>query len=102
MSQPDRNQPWLRLAAAARQVRDDRDTAAPYGFATRVAALAFAPERVVSSLFERFSLRALGIASLLAIVSVAANYSTITKAFNANEDVATADDPVAELVDIAS
>jgi len=92
---------WPRLAAAARSAPDDRDPAAPYGFATRVAALAMAPERAVASLLERFSLRALGLAALLAVVCVAANYSTLAGLFR--EDAATAsDDPVAEIVDLAS
>ena len=36
--------------------------------ATRIAALALAPVRAVGSLLERFSLRALGLAALLAVV----------------------------------
>jgi len=92
---------WPRLAAAARSAPDDRATAAPYGFATRVAALALAPERAVASLLERFSLRALGLAALFAVVCVAANYSTVAGLFR--DEVATnADDPVAEIVDLAS
>ena len=59
-------------------MRDDREVAAPYGFATRVAALAFARERRFVSLIERFALRALGVACLLALVSVAANFSLLT------------------------
>ncbi len=67
---------WQNLVAAARRATDDRDTAAPYGFATRVAALALAaPLRPMSSLFERFSWRALGLAGLLAMASIVANYS---------------------------
>jgi hypothetical protein len=92
---------WPRLTAAARLAPDARDTAAPYGFATRVAALAMTPERAVASLLERFSLRALGLAALLAAVCVAANYSTVASLFR--EEVATGtDDPVAEIVDLAS
>ena len=60
MNPPD--QKWERLAAAARRANDPRDTAAPYGFATRVAALAMSPARVRVSLLERFSLRAVGVA----------------------------------------
>jgi hypothetical protein len=70
--------PWSRLTTAARAVRDERDVTAPYGFATRVAALALLQERSVSSLFERFALRALGVASLLALGSLALNYNAIT------------------------
>lgn len=70
--------PWQRLVAAARRAEDDRDTAAPYGFATRVVALAMAGDRVTTSaLFERFSWRALSVAGLLALISVASNYSAL-------------------------
>ena len=98
MNPPD--QKWPRLVTAARHAGDTRDTAAPYGFATRVAALALAPERAAASLLERFSLRALGLAALLALAVVAANYSTVVNLFR--DDAALADDPVAEMVDLAS
>ena len=94
------DQDWPRLAAAVRRAPDPRDPAAPYGFATRVAALALAQERAVASLFERFSWRALSVAGLLAAVCLASNYSTLVSAFQ-NESVSV-DDPVSEIVDIAS
>ena len=75
--QPPRD-PWSRLVSSARNVRDERDTAAPFGFSTRVAALAFAAPRRGVSVFERFALRAVGVASLLAIGSVAMNYNAIS------------------------
>jgi hypothetical protein len=65
------------LTAAARQVQDDREVSAPYGFATRVVALAYAQDRKPASLFDAFALRALGIAALLAVFSVAMNYNDI-------------------------
>ncbi len=74
----DSRQAWSRLTSAARTVRDGRDTAAPYGFSTRVAALAFAPERTMASLFDLFALRALGVSCLLALGSVALNYQELT------------------------
>ena len=61
MNPTDPQHPWSRLVAAARRASDDRDTAAPYGFATRVAALAFTQERKMASLVERFALRAVGV-----------------------------------------
>jgi hypothetical protein len=70
--------PWARLTAAARTVRDDRDTSAPFGFATRIAALAMSQERPMASLFDVFALRALVVACLLAIFSVALNYSEMS------------------------
>ena len=74
----DPRHPWARLTAAAREVKDERDSSAPYGFATRVVALAFAQERSVSSLVERFAFRAVGVASLLALFSIVLNYPALT------------------------
>ena len=74
----DPRHPWARLTAAARTVRDARDTSAPFGFATRVGALALARERPLASLFDLFALRALTVASLLAIFSIAVNYSELS------------------------
>jgi hypothetical protein len=100
MNPSDPRHPWQRLAGAARRRVDDRDTAAPYGFATRVAALAMASERAGISLFERFSLRALGIACLLMITSLLANYSALASAASAfTDETLLPADPVAELLD---
>ena len=98
MNPPD--QKWPRLVTAARRAGDPRDTAAPYGFATRVAALALGQGHAVS-LLERFSLRALGLAAVLALVCVAANFSTVAGLFR-DDASAAADDPVAEVLDLAS
>ncbi|MEI6463262.1 MAG: hypothetical protein WCQ89_00975 [Verrucomicrobiota bacterium] len=68
--------PWARLTQAARQAPVDGDTAAPFGFATRVAALA--RDLRGASLLDRFALRAVGIASILAILSVAVNYPAVS------------------------
>ncbi len=94
------NSPWSRLTRAARTIADDRDTAAPYGFATRIAALAMAQERKVASLFERFAFRALGAACLLAVLSAIANYSVFSPAPTLSEEDLTEDDPVAVLLDV--
>ena len=104
MNPNDPKHPWQRLAAAARRAPDDRDTVAPFGFAGRVAALALSAERSAVSLLERFSLRALGIACLLTMVTLATNYSVVTRLFAEDEAIPamTTDDPVAELVDVAS
>lgn len=97
MNLNDPQHPWSRLTAAARRAPDDRDTAAPYGFATRVVATAFAQELKVTSFFERFALRAVGVACLLALVSIAINYSELTKVAPADEELPV-DDPVALLL----
>lgn len=98
MNPNDPKHPWSRLVAAARRAPDGRDTAAPYGFATRVVALAFTQERAVASLFDRFALRALGVACLLAVLSIVVNYSALTKSVLV-EDELPADDPVAALLE---
>jgi hypothetical protein len=83
MNSPDS---WQRLAAAARRAPDDRDLAAPYGFAARVAAQAWAASGEPISFFEHFSLRlslrALGAACLLAVATAGASYPTLVKIFS--------------------
>ena len=108
----DPRHPWARLTKAARTVRDERDAAVPFGFATRVAALALAQEQKMVSLFDRFALRALGVACLLALGSVALNYNSIqgamegpTSALAANSDadelIVPTTDTVAVVLDLA-
>jgi hypothetical protein len=101
MNPSDRRHPWSRLVAAERLAPDDRDPAAPSGYATRVAALALGtpPRPSLSFLFERLSLRALGVACLLMLVSVAANYPAIARAFDDDVDLR---DPVAEVLELES
>lgn len=83
MNSPDS---WQRLAAAARRAPDDRDTAAPFGFAGRVVAQAWAASAEPVSFFEHFSLklslRALGAASILAVATAGASYPTLVKIFS--------------------
>ena len=62
--------PWPRLTAAARLAPELPPAEAPFGFSTRVAALACAAERRAVSVFERLSLRAVGVAGLLALAGV--------------------------------
>ena len=51
------------------------------------------------SVVERFALRALGVACLLALVSVVANYSALTAPTLGAEEESFVDDPVAALLD---
>lgn len=88
---------WQRLVTAARQAPVADDVAAPYGFATRIAARALgAPERpALLAVLGRFSIRALWLAGLLMVASVAANYL----AFAGNEDdELSLLDPVSEIL----
>ncbi len=94
------DQAWQKLVAAARNVRDERDTVAPYGFATRVAALAMAAETEPTgvALIDRLAWRALGVAALLAVISVASNYSSLIR--SPDEDFLSDDSTVAALLDV--
>jgi len=96
MNLDDPRHPWTRLTAGARRASDDRDTAAPFGFATRVAALAQTRKSV--SLVERFALRAVGLACLLAVVSVASNFSALHPTPVTGDDELEEDDPVVLLL----
>ena len=101
----DPRHPWARLTSAARTVRDDSDASAPYGFATRLAALALAQESRVVSLLERFSFRAIGVAALLALCSVALNYKDITATTNAayaEDEMIQPDDAVTIVLDLSA
>ncbi len=77
---PQTPQPWDRLAAAARRApADSREASAPYGFATRVAARAFAlPLPSAQSLLERLALRGLVVTSVLGLAAVGYGYTTLT------------------------
>lgn len=99
----DFDKAWEKLVAAARRAPPGAaGESAPYGFSTRVAALAFADERPLESAFARLSLRAALIACLLAVAAVGVNYAAIKGAFADEPPVAANDDPVAEVVDLAS
>lgn len=111
MKPEDPRHPWSRLVAAARQARDERDTSAPYGFATRIAALAYAQERNVASFVERFAWRAVAVSGALALLSVAMNYSALTApparigsqvaAVSVDDFMLPVHDPVAVVLDVA-
>lgn len=101
MNPKDPRSPWSRLVAAARLARDERPVEPPYGFSTRVAALAFSRSFAGRSLMDRFALRALGVAALLAIASVAINYTSLKPKAPAPADEyqAAAEDPMSVLLD---
>jgi hypothetical protein len=98
----DHEKAWQRLVKAARGAPGPTDDAAPFGFATRVAALAFESQRPPVSAFARLSLRAALVACLLALAAVGVNYSAIRAAFADDAAPAGIDDPVEEVVTIAS
>jgi hypothetical protein len=69
---------WRRLLAAARRADDPRDTAAPYGFATRVAAQAVTAVREPRWVpFERFALRGLLVAAAFGLLAAVMNFPAL-------------------------
>ena len=100
MNAPEKS--WQKLLAAARRAPPAGDESAPFGFSTRVAALAFERAAPQASAYARFSLRAAAVAGLLAVAAVAANYSAIMGAFDDDTPAAATDDPIAEVVDMGS
>jgi len=106
------NSAWNRLVDTARRAEDPREVAAPYGFATRVTALAFAEQRAKGLGFHHVALRAMGVSCLLAVAAVATNYSSVRHFFDgtnaraataaAATAAATPDDPMTDLVDLAT
>lgn len=91
------NSAWQRLVVVARQAPIPGDEAAPYGFSTRVAALAFAAvERpTLQSSLNRFSWRALGFSLMVMVLSIVANYNSLTVTAETDHDLV---DPVVEEV----
>jgi len=100
MSEFDRA--WRKLVEAARRAPAAEDESAPYGFSTRVVALAFESGRPQPSLFAQLSLRAALVACLLAAVAVGVNFAAIRSALSPEPPVAANDDPVAEVIELAS
>jgi hypothetical protein len=95
------DQSLQRLLAAARRAPVSGDEAAPFGFSTRVAALAFQQPQHAAPSFARLSLRVACIACLFAVVAVGVNYNAITSALD-DESTTAGDDPVADVVNLDS
>lgn len=91
---------WQQLVAVARQAPVG-EAAAPYGFATRVAArgLSESERPGMLAVFGRFSVRALWIAGLLMLGTVAANYIAVA---SSEDDEQSLLDPVSEVLSTSS
>jgi len=99
------DQSLQRLLAAARKAPRTGDESAPFGFSTRVAALAFQPERGPRASLAGVSLRAAALAGLFAAAAVVLNFSAITGALEdegSAASLAPSDDPVSEVVNLGS
>jgi hypothetical protein len=88
---------WQQLVTVARQAPVADDATAPYGFATRIAARALSEQDrpALVAVFGRFSIRALWVACLLMLVSMAANYMAFA---GGEDDEQGLTDPVAEVL----
>lgn len=69
---------WQKLITAARQVPADPGAAAPYGFATRIAAQAAVHPGTPWLSLERFALRGLFVAAVCGLATAAFNYSVFS------------------------
>jgi len=97
------NSLWFRLVKAARPAPADmRDTSAPSGFSTRVAALAFASaEASFSAVLARLSWRALTVASLVMAATIAANFKPMLASLDKDVSSASLSDPVGEWLNLS-
>ncbi|MEN9575506.1 MAG: hypothetical protein RL514_3361 [Verrucomicrobiota bacterium] len=98
MSEPNDN--WQKLARLARQAPKPAEAAAPFGFATRVAARWSSGESPTPSawdVLESLSLRSLVVASALMVAVVFASYDVATPGWTQQYTVADATfDPLFE------
>lgn len=90
---------WLRLTSLARQAPIEEDVASPYGFSTRVAALAMQARPPSDALLEKFALRGLVAALTLGAASLAFSFTELTA--EADDDLTLAADPLPELLELS-
>lgn len=76
-AKPDPLAAWSRLLRAARPAVEDRPDGAPFGFATRVAALGLAARAEAPALVEAFALRAVALAGFVAALAVVLNFGEV-------------------------
>lgn len=95
---------WQRLLAASHRAPSEPEASAPFGFATRVVALAFEKQRIRTSPLERLALRALGVSCLLAALGAVSSYTLLNQPTTNNTSVDayfTGDDPASIVLDTA-
>jgi hypothetical protein len=79
MNNMDQN--WRKLVETARHAATETAPAAPFGFSTRVAARWLAGGRPLLSAWELLSLRSLGLALLVMLVSLGVSFSAVQDQF---------------------
>lgn len=94
------DQQWRKLTVLARQAKDPKDSRAPYGFSTRVAAHAVGMPFNSSAIpFENFALRGLLVAAVCGVAAIAFNYTTFVT--STQTDAYVAADMVGDLLDLS-
>lgn len=93
---------WRKLTAAARQLPPPSDAAAPYGFSSWVAARALHGRELGGAWLERFALRALGVASLAAVLALAAHLSLPAVGVADEEVLFNVEDPAAIVLGVSA
>lgn len=88
---------WRKLTALARQAPAEAGAAAPYGFATRVAARAAALPAAPWLALERLALRGFLAAAACSVAAVVFNYATLPSEPAADE---AGGDTVSEVLDL--
>jgi hypothetical protein len=97
MSSFDRQ--WQKLTALARTAPAAPEAAAPYGFATRLAAQAAAlPAATPWLSLERIALRGLVVAAALSVAAVVLNYANL---LSEQSDALANSDTVTEMLDLS-
>jgi hypothetical protein len=90
---------WQKLITLARQAGDNRDAAASFGFATRLAAQAVALSPAGPwAAFERFAMRGLMVAAAFGVGAIIFNYSSL---MTDQADEYAAADTVGDLFDLS-
>jgi hypothetical protein len=90
-AKPDLLAAWSRLVRAARPASEARPEEAPFGFATRVAALGLAARAEAPALVEAFALRAVALAGFAAVLAVLLNLGEVVAFGNGDDLVAFSD-----------
>ncbi len=93
------DQKWQKLTALARQAPANGDAPAPFGFATRTAALAMAASLPgVGAVFGRLALRGLLAASALSVAAVVFDFTAMT---SSQDDETGVDDTISQVLDLS-
>lgn len=93
------DQQWRKLTTLARQAGGEAETAAPYGFAGRVAARAVAMSSVNRWPLEYFAMRGLLVAVSFGVAAVAFSYTPLST--STQTDAYSAVDTVGEILDLS-